>query len=204
VYFIITQINTFVAHSFVNRPIVVVPMLGMALGDVQTGLKLGAQLELVFMGITTIGGSLPSDVFLAGTLVGAFVIGAGVALDQATALAVAVGLVSAMFEMMLRIIVATGIYVPIFDRFADEGNDKAYEWFAYIGSFILRIPSTLLVFAAIYFGADAVSVAMNAIPTFIQGGISVASGMLPAIGLGLLMQMLWTTKMSSTFSSVSR
>ncbi len=33
-----------------NRPIVVAPLVGLALGDLDTGIKLGATLELVFMG----------------------------------------------------------------------------------------------------------------------------------------------------------
>ena len=51
------------------RPIVLCPLVGLVLGDLQSGLAIGASLELLFMGITNIGGSIPSDVFIAGTIV---------------------------------------------------------------------------------------------------------------------------------------
>ena len=81
VYYIIQTLYSFYGHSHLNRPIVVCPVLGIVLGDVQTGLALGASLELLFMGITNIGGSIPSDCFLAATLVTSLCIGTGMDVD---------------------------------------------------------------------------------------------------------------------------
>lgn len=69
----------------------VCPILGLILGDAATGLALGASLELLFMGITNIGGSIPSDVFLAGTIVTALCIGTGLDYETAVVLAAAIG-----------------------------------------------------------------------------------------------------------------
>jgi len=197
-YSVILLIPSFYCHSFTNRPIVICPIIGALLGDGHTGLLLGAQLEMIFIGITTIGGSLPSDVTLAGTLVTAFVIGGGVSLDVAMPLAVAIGIVAAMFTLMNRIIVA-GAYVPFFDRWAAEGKYKTYTTWAIVGQFVLAIVPTLTVFLAIYLGADAVKALMDKIPAAIQHGMSVAAGMMPAVGIALLMNMLWSSKMSIYF-----
>ena len=38
-----------------SRPIVVAPLTGLLLGDVQTGLLVGASLESIFMGVVNVG-----------------------------------------------------------------------------------------------------------------------------------------------------
>jgi PTS system mannose-specific IIC component/fructoselysine and glucoselysine-specific PTS system IIC component len=44
-----------------TRPIIVGPIAGLILGDLKTGIILGASLESIFMGISYIGGSVASD-----------------------------------------------------------------------------------------------------------------------------------------------
>ena len=48
----------------VIRPIVVSPVIGALLGDLQTGVMVGATLELVFMGAIQIGAAVPPDVLV--------------------------------------------------------------------------------------------------------------------------------------------
>lgn len=47
--------------SMLNRPIVIGPLVGLALGDVQSGLLIGAALEAVFMGVVNIGGASSAE-----------------------------------------------------------------------------------------------------------------------------------------------
>ena len=198
VYYIIQTLYSFYGHSHLNRPIVVCPVLGIVLGDVQTGLALGASLELLFMGITNIGGSIPSDCFLAATLVTSLCIGTGMDVDTAIVLAAAIGVVAAIWSLTVRI-VYQGALVPIFERYAAQGNTAGYSRLIIIGNLVNGLFSTVLVFAAIALGADALQSAMAAIPAFILDGMSVAAGMMPAVGLALLMNMLWSGKASIYF-----
>ena len=48
-----------VGNSMIQRPIVMGPLVGLVLGDVNAGLAVGATLELAFMGNVTIGAALP-------------------------------------------------------------------------------------------------------------------------------------------------
>lgn len=43
------------------RPIVLCPLVGLVLGDLQTGLAVGASLELLFMGSISIGAYVPPN-----------------------------------------------------------------------------------------------------------------------------------------------
>ena len=43
--------------TMLNRPIVIGPLVGLFLGDLSTGVTVGAALEAVFMGVVNIGGA---------------------------------------------------------------------------------------------------------------------------------------------------
>ena len=49
-----------VGFTMLNRPIVIGPLVGLFLGDLHTGVIIGASLEAVFMGVVNIGGSFCS------------------------------------------------------------------------------------------------------------------------------------------------
>ena len=49
-----------------DRPLVTGLLVGLVLGDVKNGIIIGAQLELIWMGIAGIGASTPPDVVTGG------------------------------------------------------------------------------------------------------------------------------------------
>ena len=49
------------------RPIVLCPLVGLVLGDLQTGLAVGASLELLFMGSVSIGAYVPPNETIGGS-----------------------------------------------------------------------------------------------------------------------------------------
>jgi len=57
-----------------DRPLVTGLLVGLVLGDVKNGIIIGAQLELIWMGIAGIGASTPPDVVTGGILGTAFAI----------------------------------------------------------------------------------------------------------------------------------
>lgn len=62
---------------YINRPIVLGPLVGLVLGDVTQGLIIGANLELFFMGAVSIGAYIPPDSIVGGILATAFAISTG-------------------------------------------------------------------------------------------------------------------------------
>ena len=77
---------------------------------------------------------------------------------------------------------------------AAEGKEKqiialhyglwAVNWFLY----------SLFAFFGILFGSDAVSALLDAIPDVVMNGLTVCGGLLPAVGMAMLMKMLWDNK----------
>ena len=78
----------------VIRPIVVSPVIGALLGDLQTGVMVGATLELVFMGAIQIGAAVPPDVLVGAGLGTAFAIQSGQGADIALALALPIAILA--------------------------------------------------------------------------------------------------------------
>ena len=63
--------------SLLSRPLVMGALTGVVLGDIPTGVTLGATLELAFMGAFSIGASIPPEM-ISGTVLGtAFTITTG-------------------------------------------------------------------------------------------------------------------------------
>ena len=102
------------------RPIVVCPLLGLILGDLQTGLALGASIEALFMGSVSIGAYIPPDATSAGVLCTAYVILLGLDTEVAVGLAMPIGtLVLALSNLFQPITNWLLSFVP---KFAAEGS----------------------------------------------------------------------------------
>ena len=61
-FYIIQNINFVMANPMLNRPLVLCPIIGGLLGDLTTGLLLGASLEVMFLGVINVGGATCADV----------------------------------------------------------------------------------------------------------------------------------------------
>ena len=64
-------------RNFISQPIMVGFIVGIAMGDMKTGITVGATLELAFLGATSIGAVIPPDAMTGALLGVAFVINSG-------------------------------------------------------------------------------------------------------------------------------
>ncbi|MEE6729846.1 PTS sugar transporter subunit IIC, partial [Pediococcus pentosaceus] len=67
----------------VARPIVIGPLTGLILGDLTTGIEIGAALELAYIGVVEIGASVPQDMVSSGVLGTVFAITTGKGISAA-------------------------------------------------------------------------------------------------------------------------
>ena len=107
--------------SLLSRPLVMGTLTGIVLGDVQTGVTLGATLELAFMGAFSIGASIPPEM-ISGTVLGtAFTITTGAGPETA----LTVGLPVASLVLIAKNVGMVFILPPFVhkaDKYAAEGN----------------------------------------------------------------------------------
>ncbi|OCN04888.1 hypothetical protein A4S06_09890 [Erysipelotrichaceae bacterium MTC7] len=177
-----------------RRPLLIGPIAGLILGDLQSALIMSATLELMWMGLGNMAGYVTPDMII-GTIVGVVVtvqtgegtsdasIAAGVA--AATTVAVLVQQLMVIFNNLVK-----QLFAPWADRLALSGNFDSImkiNIVASLAQFAIRAVPTFLV---VYFSTSIVDSALNAIPTNVLNGLSVASGILPAVGLSILMTMM--------------
>lgn len=173
---------------YINRPIVLGPLVGLVLGDVTQGLIIGANLELFFMGAVSIGAYIPPDSIVGGILATAFAISTGNSTEAAIALAMPIGLISLAVGNFLNVF--NSVILRFTDKYAEEGKYGgivATHWMIGILNVLRRF---LLVFFAFYLGVDKMQGLIDAIPTVLIDGMDAAAGLLPALGFAMLMRMI--------------
>ena len=176
----------------VIRPIVVSPIVGLALGDLKTGLLIGATLELVFMGAIQIGGAVPPDVLVGSGLGTAFAIMNGQGADVALALALPIAVVAQSLKVIVFIM--RSWFMDFALKLAGDANIKGLHILNIAGLLLQCIMYFVVTFIAIAVGADAVESIIASIPEGIMGGLKIAGGLLPAVGFALLLQPMLTSK----------
>lgn len=194
----IVQSEYALGTSLLSRPIVTGLFVGIVLGDVKTGVIMGATLELAFIGSFSVGGSIPPDVVTGGVLGTAFAITAGAGTETALLL----GLPIATLTLILKNIYL-GLLIPIMnhkaDDYAEQGNYKGVERMHLLAGFGLSLMLGLVVTISFMVGSKTVGGLLNSIPEFVQHGLSVATGLIPALGFAMLARLLLNKKVAPYF-----
>lgn len=169
----------------VIRPIVVSPVIGALLGDLQTGVMVGATLELVFMGAIQIGAAVPPDVLVGAGLGTAFAIQSGQGADIALALALPIAILAQSLKVVVFIV--RSWFMDLAVKMAEAG--EIHKMYALnMGGLLLQCFMYFAVgFVALLFGSPAVEAFIHNIPEAVINGLSVAGGLLPAVGFALLL-----------------
>jgi len=195
--FVLEFVETWCSYPMTTRPLIVGTAIGLVLGDVQTGVTVGASLELVFMGVMAIGGTVPPDA-VSGTAVGtAFAIMLHQGVDTAFALAVPASLVCQ--AMFVPGVAFRSLWSPLIDKYVESGHYKGLERLMPVVSATFFVVKAAICGGAVALGSTAVEGLLNALPPVFLDGMGVASGMLAAVGFALLLKMMWTKKLAVYF-----
>lgn len=175
--------------NLIQRPIVLGPFVGLVLGDPELGIKIGATLELAFLGQYSVGAYIPPNVIVGGVLGTAFAIttgkGAGIAFTMAFPIALlAQSIDNVMFSLVRP------MFGKLADKYAAQGNVKAVNTIHLCTGFLTCFVLFLLTFLGFALGSTQMQAIVNSIPEVITNGLSIACGMLPGIGFAMLAQMI--------------
>lgn len=171
------------------RPIILGPLVGLALGDLTQGIILGAAIEAVFMGTFSVGGSVPSDI-PAGAIIGtAFGILTGKGVATGVALAVPVGLLTTLLFNL--VVLFFNFLVDYEDRAIANKQDTKFSQAHYFAMFFYPIPFAIMTFIAVYAGVGPIEAFMNNLPAQVMQMLNVMAQMLPALGMAILTKSMW-------------
>ena len=171
------------------RPIALCPLVGLVLGDLQSGLAIGASLELLFMGSISIGAYVPPDE----TIACAFAIQLGQSTEAAIALAMPIATLCLAIKNILN--AALPILVDRADVFSAQGNLKGVYAMHFLIGLTGIIMAFLLCSLSFYLGADAIQGLLDFIPPFVIDGCGVAANILPAMGFAMLGRLVLTKQL---------
>lgn len=176
----------------VIRPIVVSPLIGAILGDLETGVKIGATLELMFMGAIQVGAAVPPDVLVGAGLGTAFAIMSGNGAEVALTLALPIAVLAQTIKVALFIV--RSWFMDLAMKLAKDANIRGLHLLNLGGLLLQSLMYFTVAFVAILFGSDVVSAFVDNIPEVIMNGLTIAGGLLPAVGFALLLQPMMTGK----------
>lgn len=188
-YFISYAGNWALGQCMLERPICVGAITGLLLGDPATGVVMGGALEAIYMGAVNIGGATAAEPVSATVLSVAFAIASGLPMEEAVTLAVPVGLVFNSLGLMLFML--GNAFLPWYSKACDEGDSKAIDQILWSNWLVMYLIRTVIIFFSVYLGSAVVASVMNNLPPAVMNGLSVASGLIGAVGMAILMRMLW-------------
>ncbi|QAT63051.1 PTS sugar transporter subunit IIC [Acidilutibacter cellobiosedens] len=168
-------------------------LAGLILGDFKQGMIIAATLQLMWMGVVSIGAYVPPDT-ITGTILGtAFGIISGKGVVAGVAMAVPISLVCQQLSILLRTITISLTHKA--DRVAEEGNLDKIDKYHLMGGVIFGVGMFIPVFLAVYLGSEYVEKLFAIIPKVITSGFSVAGGIMPALGFGMLLSFMMNKKL---------
>lgn len=183
------------------RPLVAGTLVGLLMGRPIEGMTIGANINVLYLGWISAGGSLPGDPGLAGYLGTALALGGGLGADAALAVAAPLGLLGGL-TWALRMSTCS-IFAHWADQRAEKGDIDGVAKMNYVPSQIwLFIIYAIPVMLAAYLGSQAVAAALGWIGQHLgwaMGGLYTASGALAALGIALNLKFLFRGSLPAYF-----
>lgn len=176
--------------SMIFRPIALAPLVGIVLGNIPEAIKVGAAMELAYIGVVEVGISTPQDMVSASVLGTTFALSTGKGISAALTFGLPLSMLVLIVQNVMYIFVAP-LYVNKMDEYAKKAEDRKLSLMAFWGGTAVNfLPSVLFIMLAYYFGTGFSKQIISVIPQFVQDGLVVASGLLPAFGFALLIQQM--------------
>ena len=175
-----------------NRPLLAGCFAGIVMGDLAFGLTVGATLQLMVLGVSNFGGSSIPD-FMSAALIGtALGVISGQGEEFGIGLAVPAGMLLVQIDVLARF--ANTFFQHQADKYAEEVNLKKIEMMNILGVLMWGLSRAVPVFICLIVGSKVVTSFVSYFPVWLSSGLKVAGGLLPAVGIAILLRYLPTKK----------
>lgn len=189
--FLVTFVVAIDQFSFLEslyQPIITGPIIGAILGDMHTGLIVGATYQLMTIGNMPVGGAQPPNAVIGGIVSVIFAVTSGLEPNAAVAAAIPFALlgqygVTIIFTLMSPVMAKA-------DQYAKDADPKGIEKINYFAMILLGsifgIIVVLFFIAGSSFGAKLAAM----IPETLMHGLGVAGGMMKFVGFAVLLRLM--------------
>ena len=185
-------------QPMIDQPLGVGLVAGIIFGDMTTGIIIGAALQAIFIGSVNVGGATSAEPVSGTVMAVCFVTTMGMDRGAAITLAVAVAIVVNIFYSLVFNVLMS-FWGPLIDRAAATGDGKAIFICHFGGAVVMNLALALPTFIGVLWGAEPMANLVNVIPATVTSGFNAAASLLPAVGMALLLRMLWDNKIAIYF-----
>lgn len=179
-------------QQMIARPIWLCTLVGLLLGDLKQGIIIGGSLELIWAGVVQVGAT-PTEVVTGSTVACGLALINNLSVAEAVTIAVPVGLLATLIGQVNNTI-SVSVWSPMANRAVEKGDTKSIWWIGLAGCATQALMYSAAVFLAVAAGSEAINAVIGAIPQVIRDGLANASQILPAVGIGILMQFAFDIK----------
>lgn len=194
---ILVMIVTFIAaidqFSFLEslyQPIVLAPVVGAILGNLETGLIVGGTYQLIAIGSMPIGGAQPPNVIIGGVMATVFAVQSGMEPDAAIGLAIPFSLLG-QYAVTLTFTLMSPM-MAVADKHAENANPKGIAQVNFLSMAILGGLFAIIAGFGLVFG-EALGKTLAARSyewSWLMAGLDAAGGMMRYVGFAVLMKIM--------------
>lgn len=179
-------------------PLTTGTLVGLFMGDPMTGMLAGANIQLIYLGWISAGGTMPSNTIVAGIFGTAMTILSGADPTMAVTFAIPFSMFGLLLNQVYMTVNAAWIHQA--DKLLDKGNLRGVRFMNFVPSFCMAlvlygIPAFLLVVSGSGWASDLI----NAVPESVISALQVVGGIMPALGIAMLLNYLGKKKLIPWF-----
>lgn len=189
--FLVTFVAAIDQFSFLEslyQPIVMGPVVGAILGDLNTGLIVGATYQLMTIGNMPVGGAQPPNAVIGGIMSVIFAVTAKLEPNAAVAAAIPFALLGQYGVTLL--FTAMAPLMQKADKYATEANPKGIEKLNYGAMIALGTIFGIIVVLFFLAGSKFGEQLTQMIPKKMMHGLDVAGGMMKYVGFAVLLRLM--------------
>lgn len=179
-------------------PLTTGTLVGVFMGDPMTGMLAGANIQLIYLGWISAGGTMPSNTIVAGIFGSAMTILSGADPTMAVTFAIPFSMFGLLLNQVYMTVNAAWIHQA--DKMLDKGSLKGVRFMNFVPSFCMAavlygIPAFLLVVSGSGWAQDLI----DAVPESVINALQVVGGIMPALGIAMLLNYLGKKKLIPWF-----
>lgn len=181
-------INDSLISNTLTQPVIAGMISGFIMGDLKTGLMVGGTLQLMRLGIAAFGGASVPDYFTGAVLGTAFAVISGKGAEYGIGLAVPVSLLMLQLDVAARF--CNVFLLHKIDKAIDKLQVKRIPKLVLSGSILWGLSRAIPILLMLLIGDVAVTTLTNNIPEWLMNGLKTAGGVLPVVGIAILLRYL--------------
>lgn len=173
-------------------PAITAVFAGIIIGDMQTALIVGGTLQLMSLGIASIGGSSVPEYGVGCVVACAIAATTQGGVEAGLAIGIPVSMLMVQFDVIAK--VANASLVKRSETYCEAGEFGKMTSILLLGPVIMWMTAAIPTAIAVFAGPTVVDAILAAMPVWFSLGLRVAAKMLPVVGISLLLNYMPSKK----------